>query len=589
MNKMRWKLNNLYESFEDNNFEKDMNKMDQMIKKINNWVKEELENVEKPVKIVEKYINLNLEYQKLVSKLFSFCSLSLSVEVNNSKAQNFMEKLRKKQVNLKKSRVKFKKWLNELDNFDDIISKSKILKKHEFFLKEMRKDARYLLDEKEEFIIAKMKNNGSTAWSNLQGKLTSNLLVEIELDGEKKKLPLPVVRNMYDNEDQEKRIKAYNAELNAYDKIEQSSASALNSIKGESLTVTELKGYDSILEKTLIQSRLEKETLDTMMETIKEYLPYFEKFYQKKAEILGHENGLPFYDIFAPIKGFSKEYSYDDAREFIVDKFANFSDELADFADNAFENRWIDAEPREGKRGGAFCSNIHSIGESRILANFNGSFGNVKTLSHELGHGYHGYCLKDVSILNSHYPMPVAETASIFCETIVMDAMLEKANEKEKRSLLEKRLTNNGQIIVDIYSRFLFESELFKRRKNEFLSPEDLKEMMLKAQKKAYGNGLDHDYLHPYMWINKPHYYRSGLHYYNFPYAFGLLFTKGLYAEYLKRKDDFVNDYKKLLRATGKNNVEDVANLIGLDVQKKEFWRNSLDLIKNDIEKFIKL
>jgi len=231
-----------------------------------------------------------------------------------------------------------------------------------------------------------MKNNGSTAWSNLQGKLTSNLLVEIELDGEKKKLPLPVVRNMYDNEDQEKRIKAYNAELNAYDKIEQSSASALNSIKGESLTVTELKGYDSILEKTLIQSRLEKETLDTMMETIKEYLPYFEKFYQKKAEILGHENGLPFYDIFAPIKGFSKEYSYDDAREFIVDKFANFSDELADFADNAFENRWIDAEPREGKRGGAFCSNIHSIGESRILANFNGSFGNVKTLSHELGH-----------------------------------------------------------------------------------------------------------------------------------------------------------------------------------------------------------
>src|SRR6056297_11151 len=451
----------------------------------------------------------------------------------------------------------------------------------------MRKDARYLLDEKEEFIIAKMKNNGSTAWSNLQGKLTSNLLVEIELDGEKKKLPLPVVRNMYDNEDQEKRIKAYNAELNAYDKIEQSSASALNSIKGESLTVTELKGYDSILEKTLIQSRLEKETLDTMMETIKEYLPEFEKFFQKKAEILGHENGLPFYDLFAPLEGFSKKFDYDEAKDFIVKNFIEFSEELSKFAKNAFENNWIDAKPREGKRGGAFCSNIHPIGESRILANFNGEFSNVKTLAHELGHGYHGSILKDESILNSGYPMPLAETASIFCETIVMEAMLEKSEKKEKRALLEKQLTNYGQIIVDIYSRFLFESKVFERRENEILSSDELKNIMLDAQKNAYGDGLDENNLHPYMWVNKPHYYIPGLHYYNFPYAFGLLFAKGVYAVYKEKGDDFIPEYKKLLRATGQNKVAEVANLIDIDINSKKFWRNSLELIKEEIGKFL--
>ncbi|WP_161937271.1 M3 family metallopeptidase, partial [Tepidibacillus decaturensis] len=231
--------------------------------------------------------------------------------------------------------------------------------------------------------------------------------------------------------------------------------------------------------------------------------------------------------------------------------------------------------------------NLHVIKQSRILSNFTGSFSDVTTLAHELGHGYHGSCLMDQTFLNSHYPMPIAETASIFCETIVKNAALQEAEPEEAFAILENELSDAGQVVVDIYSRFLFESEVFKRRKEASLSVNELKEIMLNAQKEAYGDGLEPDFLHPYMWVCKPHYYFPERHFYNFPYAFGMLFAKGLYAEYLKRGADFVPEYDKLLSVTGKMNVADITKTMGIDVRSPEFWRNSLKLVEQDIETFI--
>lgn len=277
-------------------------------------------------------------------------------------------------------------------------------------------------------------------------------------------------------------------------------------------------------------------------------------------------------------------YSYDEARDFVVENFTSYSDKLGNFAKNAFDNDWIDPFPREGKVAGAFCSNIHSKKESRIMSNFSGSFSDVSTLAHELGHGYHGDCLKDVEAANSDYPMPLAETASIFCETIVTNAALKTATEAEKLVILENSVMGANQVIVDIYSRFLFESKLFEGRKKASLSVDELNEAMLSAQKEAYGDGLDHDQLHPYMWVVKPHYYYAGYNYYNFPYAFGLLFANGLYAMYKKEGDSFLNKYDALLKSTGCNNIKDVLATVGVDSHNPDFFRASLDLIKEEID-----
>ncbi|MFY9214210.1 MAG: M3 family oligoendopeptidase, partial [Tissierellaceae bacterium] len=552
---MRWSLDELYSGFSSDEYQKDLANLKELIGKFNKWGDENLDKRDQARQKLEGYIEFSKEISTSLTKLMTFAMLTSSVDVNNEEALMYSDQLSVLATELTKPQVSFQKFIKDLDGLDDIIASSEILTEHEFFLMEIKKASKYMLSEKEEVLISKMMNTGSRAWTNLQNKIVSNLLVDIVLDGEKKSLPLPVVRNMAYHKDAHVRKTAYEAELESYKKVEEASAAALNGIKGEVITLADLRGY-SPLEEVLLQSRMDRETLDAMFTAIMEYLPVFHKYYRQKGKILGHKNGLPFYDMFAPVGSLDLTFTYDEAMEFVVENFRTFSDRLADYAQNAYENNWLDVEPREGKRGGAFCSNIHPIGESRIMANFEGSFSNMTTLAHELGHGYHGLNLKDESILNSRYPMPIAETASIFCETIVENAQLEKSTDEEVLGILESSISGAGQVIVDIFSRYLFETRLFEIRKDHPLSVDELKNLMVEAQKEAYGDGLDHDYLHPYMWINKGHYYSAGRNFYNFPYAFGLLFAKGIYAEYLNRGKDFVPEYDKLLNATGKNSIK---------------------------------
>lgn len=584
---MRWSLKELYPSFESPEFTRDMEAFDQFILRINNWVEKELTDKDNAVAKIEQYIVTQNDFYHLATRLGAFASLTSSTEAKNETALKVAEQLQRKATELTKADVIFQKWLGSIDNLQELISSSEILKDHSFYLTEIVKKSKYLLSDKEEVLLAKMSTTGSKAWSKLQQMLSSTLMVDITVDGEDKKLPLPVVRNMAYNKNPEIRKAAYEAELKAYKEIEESSAASINGIKGEAITVAKMRGYKSNLDQTIENSRLDSKTLDAMLTAIKESLPAFHRYYRKKAELMGYNTGLPFYEMFAPMGELNMEFTYQEAMDYIIKNFRKFSDKLADFTQHAYDNNWLDVEPREGKRGGAFCSNLHVIKESRILSNFNGSFSNMTTLAHELGHAYHGQCLTSQTYLNSKYTMPIAETASIFCETIVVNAALGTATEEEAFSILESSISDAGQVIVDILSRFLFESELFSRREDHSLSVNELKEIMVEAQKQAYGDGLDHNYLHPYMWVNKPHYYYAELNFYNFPYAFGLLFAKGIYSEYLKRGAAFVPEYDKLLEATGQNNIAEVAKMADIDITSVDFWRSSLKLIEGDIEKFI--
>lgn len=585
----RWSLDELYKSFDSEEFGKDYERCSKEIERIKGWAKSNLKDSRDASRKMKEYVKSLNEFYMLYTRLYYFAQLTLSVEAKNERALKVVDNLEERATELTKPLVDFQKWLGSISNINEIIEEDNYLKGFEYFFRENLEKSKYLLSDKEEVLISKMKTTGSSAWEKLQELLTSTLLVDITLDGEEKKLPLPVIRNMANSKDAGLRKAAYEAELKAYPKIDEPVAASLNGIKGEVITVSRMKGYKSPLENTVLDSRMDMDTLNAMLAAMVESLPDFHRYFRKKAELMGYSNGLPFYEMFAPMGDVDMQFSYKEARDYIVANFRTFSDALADFAAQAFDKRWIDAEPREGKRGGAFCENLHTIGESRILSSFDGSFSSMITLAHELGHGYHGSCLMKEEYLNSDYPMPIAETASIFCETIVKEAALITANEEEAFSILENDISDSAQVIVDIYSRFLFESEVFRRRESGSLSVNELKEIMLNAQKDAYGKGLDHDWLHPYMWLCKPHYYSADYNFYNFPYAFGLLFSKGLYAEYLKRGREFVSEYDKMLSVTGKMNIVDVAKVMNIDVRNVEFWRSSLDLIRKDIDKFIKL
>lgn len=586
---MSWSLKELYASFECEELTHDFEALNKLMEQFQKFADNDLNTTEAAASKIENYIKIYQSINNIVSRLQAFSSLSLSVNAKDEKAKHLNEALEELTIKATQPKVKFQKWLLLIDDIDTVINSSSLIKEHEFFIKELIEKAHYTLDESRETIISKMKLNGSTSWRKLHNYLNSTLLVDINLEGKDSKLPLTYVRNLAFDNCQSTRKTAYEAELKAYKKIEDSIAYCLNGIKGEVITISKLKGYASPLDMTLKNSRMDRETLDAMLSAIKESLPAFRKYYRAKAELLGHKNGLPFYDIFAPVGSSDINYTYEQARDFVVSNLSSFSQDMGNFVANAFEKNWIDAKPREGKRGGAFCHYIPAIKESRVLCTFTGSFKNVITLAHELGHAFHGSCLKNESNLNISYPMPIAETASIFSETIVKNAALKGAPKEAVLPILESSITGSGQTIVDIYSRFLFESKVFELRENGSLTASKLCDLMVEAQLAAYGDGLDPSYLHPYMWINKQHYYYPERNFYNFPYSFGLLFAKGLYAEYLKRGSSFVDDYKKLLSNTGKKNIAEITKEIGIDIHSVDFWRSSLRIIENEIDKFIEL
>ena len=586
---LNWSLKELYTSFNSEEFLEDMECLTEVIDEINKWTEIIVKDTDCAKVKLEGYVERFSVLADLITKIGSFIELSISVNTKDDEALKYSDILEKKLTKIVEAETKLNKWISSIENIDEVIKDSILLKDHEFILKEVVEKSKYLLTDREEAIIANMQNTGSNAWGKLKDNLISTHKVEINEDGKIKEYPLTVVLNMAYDKDEKVRKRAYEAEIASYTKIEEGVAAALNGIKGEVLTICEFRGYKSPLEQTLINSRMDEESLNVMLEAMKESMPKFREYLKRKAEILGHKNGLPFYDMYAPIVESDMEFDYEKGKKFVVDKFRTFSDNLANFAQKAMNNNWIDVMPKEGKVGGAFCAGIHYLGESRILLNYGNSFSDVVTMAHELGHGFHGECLKDESVLNTEYPMPIAETASTFCETIVKKAAIKDADKITALAILESEISDCNQVIVDIYSRFLFEKSLFEARKESALTVDQIKKLMLDAQREAYGDGLDPEYLHPYMWTWKPHYYYANSNFYNFPYAFGLLFAKGLYAEYLKKGSEFSSEYENLLSITGKHNIADITKEVGIDIHNKEFWKSSLRTIEEDIDKFMEL
>ncbi len=578
---MKWDLNDFYLGFDDPKYQKDVERLELLVKEYLKLpsLMESLSELE----VILKYIEINQELTKVVRTLFSFNSLTRATDVSNQQALMNLAKLSKLLNETTETNVLFTRYLKEVDL--EIYLGNEIIKDNYFQLNKAKENAKYLLTEKEEILYSKIREVSSSSWAQVQNLLTAKLDVLYE----DKIITLPEVRNLAYDKDSSVRKAAYKAEIKAYEKVDEMVALALSNIKREVVIMNELRGYKNVLESTLVRSNMSLNTLNAMIEAMKDFRPYFANYLKAKAKYLGHENGLPFYDLFAPVGSLKKTYTYEEAQQVIVEAFNSYSKKLGDYALKAFNLNWLDPFPKRGKSGGAFCSNQPQLRQSRILSNFTGSLSDVSTLAHELGHGYHGEIISDNTPLNWSYPMPLAETASIFCETIVTNHLLSNLTKDEERlSVLEIALQGDTQVIIDILSRYIFETNIIKLAEGP-ISKEQMRVEMISAQKEAYLDGLDPAVLHPYMWLNKGHYYSSGLNFYNFPYAFGLLFGKGLYAIYLKDKETFIKNYDKLLALTTKATVEDVAKSMNIDVTKKEFWINSLNIIKKDIDEVIKL
>jgi len=593
----RWDVSNIYSGLEGDDFQQAVSRLEAELEDDRAFYDckniRRLETLPSAVtteltQLAVELISRANERLRLADTLESFVYAFFSTESSNPIANREKSRLEALSATRQKLDVRLEAWIGSLEPLlDELVASHPTLSEHEYFLRQTARESRYLMPETLEGLAADLCIDGPVAFGNLQTKVTSQLEVPFEVDGQVEHLPIAKVQNFRFSPDPALRRRAYEAELEGWRSISTTVAACLNAIKGAAQTLELRRGRAAVVDVALEQNRIDQEVLDALFGAIDEYLPVFRRYLKSKAEKLGHANRvLPWWDIFAPLGAVDQTYSWREARDFIVEKFATFSPQLSELAARAFDQCWIDGEPRRGKAGGAFCMEVVAVEESRILANFDGSFEQLSTLAHELGHTFHNECQRGLEPLLRGSPMTLAETASIFCETLIAEAAVVDADEATQLAILESQLIGATQVCVDIRSRYLFETAVLERRRQGELGSEELCELIRDAQAQTYADAVDPETYHPYMWIWKPHYYVHTSNFYNFPYAFGQLFALGLYARHRAGESDFVNRYIELLRDTGRFDARTLAGRFGIDIDKKNFWRESLAVVGAQVERY---
>ncbi|HEX8993296.1 MAG TPA: M3 family oligoendopeptidase [Anaerolineales bacterium] len=594
----RWDLSTVYPSLDSNEFTSAVDDYKRQVARLGKFFDRELRvagaksSARTLAPLVGEAIRRINRILTLAGTIDPYIYSFVSTDSHNQAALRAQSEFEQAGLPMDKLFVRFRSWLGRIaPKLDKVSAGDETAQAHAFFLKEAAEQSRYQMSDEQEALASELSLSGGNAFEKLQGIVTSQLAVDFELDGKTQKLPMPALINLRSHPDENTRRRAYEAENKVWESAQQTLAACMNGVKGEANTLNKRRGRKDALHSALDGARIDRRTLEAMLGAMEASFPMFRGYFRSKAKKLGKEQ-LAWWDLFAPLGKTDKVYSFEEARDFILENFGRFSPDLRAFAQRAFDHHWIDAEQREGKRGGAFCMGLAGPQESRVLCNFDGSLDQVSTIAHELGHGFHNHCAYSAgrTSLQRLTPMTLAETASTMCETIVTEAVLAHTKDpQEELAVLEIQIQNAAQIVVDIYSRYLFEKEVFERREQAELSANELNEIMLGAQKATYGDGLDERRLQKFMWTWKPHYYSPGRSFYNFPYAFGLLFATGLYAIYKQRGPAFVTDYKDLLASTGTASAADLARRFGIEIRKPKFWEDSIAIMGKRIERFNEL
>ncbi|MEN9505019.1 MAG: hypothetical protein RI958_945 [Actinomycetota bacterium] len=519
-----------------------------------------------------------------IDQLAAYVYATVATDTRDERAQALLSEIEVAEAGVRPLVARLADWVSALGP-DDLAALHPTVADHVGPLLRLAERSAHQMSEAEEGLYAELGTTGASAWARLHEEVTSQLTAEVHLPTGTRRLPMPAVRGLATDPDPAVRRAAYDAELEAWPQVATAAAAALNAIKGEANIVNRRRSWSSPLEASLFANSVSRPTFDAMQSAIIASLPHFRAWMRSKARLHGHApgSGLPWWDLMAPLPSAAGRIGWDEGIALVRESFATFSPRLAGLVDRALAERWIDAEPRDGKVGGAFCMDFVDD-RSLVLLNWSGSADATQTTAHELGHAYHNTQLAHRTPLQRRLPMALAETASIFCETLVVEAGLQHLEGPDRLALLDVDLQGSTQVVVDIHSRWLFETEVFARRQRRTLGVSELNELMLESQAAAYGDGLDQSSAHRSMWVVKGHYY--GSHFYNWPYTYGLLFGLGLFARYRVDPDRFRDGYDDLLSRAGMNTAEELGAAFGIDVTDEAFWVASLDVVRDRIAQY---
>jgi pepF/M3 family oligoendopeptidase len=580
----RWSVSDLHESFDSRSFSDAMERVGAEVSRLE-ALYDELgirALAPRPVttadgEAADRLIAAVNAFREHMEVTDAYISATTSTDSFDQRADGLLAEFMMNSVRERPLTARLADWIASL-GVEQLAAVSPAIAEHKGPLEKLAARAEHQMSEAEEQLYAQLVPSGSQAWQHLHQVVTSQLQVTVQFpNGTADVLPMAAVRGMASNADVGDRKAAYDAELATWPTVAATCAAAMNAVKGEANVVNRRRGWASPLDASLFSNSVSRPTFDAMQQAVSAALPEFRRWMRRKSALLGNSGPLPWWDLMAPLPFAPPSISWDEGVGIVRTAFGAYGGPLAGLVDRALDEQWIDAGPRPGKGGGAFC--MPFVGDrSLVFLNWSGSVDSAQTTAHELGHAYHNTQLAPRTMIQRAVPMALAETASIFCETLVVEEGLQRMHGRDRLCMLDTDLIGSLQVVVDIRSRFLFETELFARRQRRTIGVTELNEMMRAAQHDAYGDGLDQATAHPYMWAVKPHYYSS--HFYNWPYTYGLLFGLGLYAQYQADPDRFKAHYDDALSRAGMNTAEELGAVFGFDVTDGAFWTASLDVIR---------
>ncbi len=444
----------------------------------------------------------------------------------------------------------------------------------------IREQSRHTMTTEKEHLASDLGVDGIEAWGRLYDRVSGKLTFEMAYpDGRREQVPMSQRRALMEHPDRRVRRTAFEGGNEAWASIETVPAAALNAISGTRLTLYRHRGMDHYLDRALFQAAISRETLNAMFEAVFSEIDVARSILAYKARLMGGDT-LGWYDLSAPLTVQNQdEPTWEDARTLVHRAFAAGYPALADYAAKAYEKKWIDWSPRPGKRPGAFCTGSPLTKESRVYMTYNDNMGDVLTLAHELGHAFHGHLMRTERTLNRAYPMTLAESASTFGEMLLMRGLMEEPGiSAETRALmLNLEASDGATYLLDIPVRFEFEKAFHEERAAGKVGVGRLKELMVETQRRVLGDVLDPDGGDPYFWASKLHFYITGTTFYNFPYTFGYLLSRGLFAQYEQEGPDFLPRYERYLKLTGSDTAENVVRrTVGLELTEPGFWSGAI-------------
>ncbi len=617
-----WDMDSIYPGFESDEYKAALKDMDNSLSNLealletaDQFTRENNANFDFAAWLEQFFVEYN-KASSFLGTLGAFAYGKYATDTTNTDALNNLNTVDEISTRMNQIFIKFGTQIVAHQKYlDDFYARFPKYEEYRYVINEIIEDKKHQMSASEEKLASELNRTGGDAWGRLQETLISNLADE---NGK----TFNELRNDANSADPKLRRESWAKEVSLLTQNKIAFAACLNNLKGQTITLNKKRNYAEAIERSLGRSRLSRETLDALIGAIEDSLPMWRSYFQAKAKLLrkagatvsksagtDEHKGIAFYDLFAPVENpdknaavdanslFNKTWSFEEASEYILKEYNSFSKYMGDFAKKAFDNNWIDAEVRAGKVGGAFDNDFPKGHQSRILSNFTGAFSDIITLAHELGHAYHFSCMKDKDPIFFDYPMTLAETASTFAETIVKQDMLKQAEGFDRIRIMDLDLTDASQVLVDILSRFYFERSVFEERLNGELTSADFCRLMQKAQDMSYGNGLNDERnsddtnfteRHDYMWAVKGHYYSTGLDFYNFPYAFGLLFAAGLYVRSLNEGPSFADTYPEILSNTGSMSCEALCAKAGFDITTKDFWKSGIDMYAKEVAEYVK-